>query len=611
MSDHQPEGASQRGLRLPGWRILVVMWGLLALAGVAVTLWAEWNADRQAIPPAAEARSAEVTPASPHGHDAAPTEPVEARAEANLALADATDPATPAAPGDAALTPPLPIPASATGAAPVIVPADPPPTGSIAAVPALSPPPAGPIAATGPEASPGPVAPPVEAAPGHLAEPPPTAPPVMALEPPRPPSPPVAAPPVVATITSPAVTAPQGAPVPETVGAESTIARPEAAVPVATPDQPPPVGAQSPEAVPVVAPVIAALPASPPPDPPQQGLFVPSLVPGAMAAPPSMPVPPSAPPTPGAVTATLPPVLPEATPPGPAARQLAVIRPTPPTPGGIPAPELALLEPSRHGFLPRRGADGRLPYQVYAQPFRRIDNRPRIAVIVSDSGSSSIQSEDAIRRLPPQIAIAISPYAAQPEVLAARARERGMETLVALPLEPAGYPFNDPGPRALLTSRTAAQNTDSLEWALGRFAGYVGAVGAIGSMRGERFAQMPDQMRRMHDTLRERGLLYIDPRAGTTTTDRVWGRTVDIVLDDPPTRNEIERRISELETSARLRGSALGFAGHLTPVLLDRLVSWAVGMEARGLTLAPVSSVLRVRQPVETGPFLDPTAVNR
>jgi len=130
-------------------------------------------------------------------------------------------------------------------------------------------------------------------------------------------------------------------------------------------------------------------------------------------------------------------------------------------------------------------------------------------------------------------------------------------------------------------------------------------------MRGERFAQMPDQMRRMHDTLRERGLLYIDPRAGTTTTDRVWGRTVDIVLDDPPTRNEIERRISELETSARLRGSALGFAGHLTPVLLDRLVSWAVGMEARGLTLAPVSSVLRVRQPVETGPFLDPTAVNR
>lgn len=259
-------------------------------------------------------------------------------------------------------------------------------------------------------------------------------------------------------------------------------------------------------------------------------------------------------------------------------------------------------------MLPRRGPDGRLPYMVYAQPYRRADTRSRIGLIVADSGAYGAYSEDALRRLPSQVAIAISPYAPHAETMAARARERGMETLVALPLEPAGFPLNDPGQRALLTIRSPAENADNLDWVLSRFPGYVGVIGALGPMRGERFANLPENLRRVHDTLRERGLLYIDPRPGTPTTDRVWGRTIDIVLDEPPMRNEIERRLSEIDTIARLRGSALGYAGTLSPTLLDRLVAWAAGLEARGLTLVPVSSMLRVRQPAEPEP---PVPVNR
>ena len=246
-------------------------------------------------------------------------------------------------------------------------------------------------------------------------------------------------------------------------------------------------------------------------------------------------------------------------------------------------------------MLPRRGTDGRLPMQVYAQPFRPPpNNRPRIGLIVADVGLSTAQSEDAIRRLPRQIALAISPYAPQPDVLAALARERGIELLVSLPLEPAGYPVNDPGVRALLTGRPPAQNADNLDWALSRFRGYVGAIGALGAMRGERFAQMPDQMARVQDALHLRGLLYVDPRPSAPTPSRVAGRSIETVLDSPPTRQEIERRLGELETVARLRGSALGFAGNVTPMLLDRLVAWAVGLEARGLALAPVTALIRV-----------------
>jgi polysaccharide deacetylase 2 family uncharacterized protein YibQ len=313
----------------------------------------------------------------------------------------------------------------------------------------------------------------------------------------------------------------------------------------------------------------------------------------AIAPPPAQPAAP--PPAVPAAAAIPPPATALPTPPPAAAAPIApAALPRPPglAPHAILPPDPALLEASPHGLLPRRGADGRLPMQAYAQPFRRTEIRPRIGIVVADIGLSTALSEEAIRRLPPQIALALSPYAPQLDALAARARERGMETVISLPLEPAGYPLNDPGVRTLLTSRTPAQNADNLDWALSRFQGYIGAIGAIGTMRGERYAQMPEHIRRLHETLQERGLLYIDPRPGASP-GRVWGRSVDLILDDPATRSEIERRLAELETAARLRGSALGFAGNATPVLIDRLASWAIGIEARGLMLVPVSTLAR------------------
>ncbi|MFC7542651.1 divergent polysaccharide deacetylase family protein [Siccirubricoccus deserti] len=75
-------------------------------------------------------------------------------------------------------------------------------------------------------------------------------------------------------------------------------------------------------------------------------------------------------------------------------------------------------------------------------------------------------SENAIRRLPGAVTLAFSPYAPQLPLLLDQARAKGMELLVALPLEPTGYPLNNPGDRALLTGQTEAQNQDRLDWVL-------------------------------------------------------------------------------------------------------------------------------------------------
>ncbi|WP_338663480.1 divergent polysaccharide deacetylase family protein [Pararoseomonas sp. SCSIO 73927] len=259
----------------------------------------------------------------------------------------------------------------------------------------------------------------------------------------------------------------------------------------------------------------------------------------------------------------------------------------------IPPPDPNLQEPSPHGPLPRAGVDGRTSIRAYGRPYDRAEARPRIALVVGNLGLSAALSEEAIRRLPPEAALAFSPYAARPAPLLERARARGMEVLSALPLEPANYPVNDPGDRALLTTLPVAENADRLAWSLSRIAGQVGAVGALGPMRGERFAALPESLGGLQDVLRGRGLLYVDPRPGAPSPARAWGRSVDVVVDEPATRGEIDRRLAELERIARERGTALGLAGDVSPVLVDRVAAWAAGLAERGAVMAPLTALIR------------------
>jgi polysaccharide deacetylase 2 family uncharacterized protein YibQ len=284
--------------------------------------------------------------------------------------------------------------------------------------------------------------------------------------------------------------------------------------------------------------------------------------------------------------------------PAPPPLDVPVAAPDFPAARPIPAPDPALLEQGRFGALPRVGTDGRTSIRAYAGQFDRQDSRPRVGIIVADLGISNAQTEDAIRRLPPSVTFAISPYAPRAAQVAERLRAKGAETLIGLPLEPAGYPLNDPGNRALLTGRSAPENMANLEWVLSRFPGYVGAIGVVGGMRGERFAAMEQSYLALQESLRNRGLLFVDARPGVAGPARAWGRSVDVILDEPATRTEIERRLGELEAIAKARGSALGLAHAATPVVVDRLVAWATGLERRGVVLAPISVL--IRRPPET-----------
>jgi len=290
--------------------------------------------------------------------------------------------------------------------------------------------------------------------------------------------------------------------------------------------------------------------------------------------------------------------------------RVVVLAPAPPaqsgprpgrdTPGPVTDPDPALEEPAPGlpgRMLPRIAEDRRMPMQLYAAGLDRSSRRPRVGLVLAGIGLNAATSEDAIRTLPGGITLAVSPYAADPDRLLAEARLSEHEYLLSIPMEPESFPLNDPGDHALSTRTSAEDNNRQLIWALSRFAGYVGATGALGLTRGERFASVPDQMNPVLAALAQRGLLYVDPRPGESEHDHgrlpsVWSRDVDVVIDEPDDAASIDAKLAALNRVAQQRGSALGLAGAVRPVTVERIAAWANELAANGLALAPVSALV-------------------
>jgi polysaccharide deacetylase 2 family uncharacterized protein YibQ len=271
-------------------------------------------------------------------------------------------------------------------------------------------------------------------------------------------------------------------------------------------------------------------------------------------------------------------------------------RPGRATPGPIADPDPALLEPligQPDNLLPRIAADGRMPMQVYAAGFDQRTRRPRIGLVLAGVGLNQADSDAAVRTLPGWVTLAFSPYAANPAKLLSVARIAEHEVLLSLPMEPQGYPLNDPGSQAMMANLPPEQNHQRLEWAMSRIAGYAGATGALGTTRGERFAALPDQMNPVLSELAKRGLFYVDARPGAAALPIAWGRSIDIVIDEPATAVEIDDKLARLAKLAREKGSALGLAMAVRPVTVNRIAAWANGLTADGLTLAPLSALVK------------------
>ncbi|MBW8303474.1 MAG: divergent polysaccharide deacetylase family protein [Brevundimonas sp.] len=249
------------------------------------------------------------------------------------------------------------------------------------------------------------------------------------------------------------------------------------------------------------------------------------------------------------------------------------------------APIAGLSQPGPEGSLPRIAPDGRVPAQAYARPFVSNGN-PRVALIVGGLGLNAVTTRAAIERLPPEVTLSFVPYAEGLQGWIDLARAQGHEVMLEMPMEPTGYPANDPGPYTLLADAEPADIQAKMNWLLGRATGYFGVTNYLG----DRFAASEAGMTAFLQVLRQRGVAFLDD-GSMSRRPGAWARaSANRIVDEQQSPAAIMGQLNALEALAKSRGSALG-TGFSYPVTVEAAARWTAGLEARGLQLAPASAL--------------------
>jgi polysaccharide deacetylase 2 family uncharacterized protein YibQ len=264
------------------------------------------------------------------------------------------------------------------------------------------------------------------------------------------------------------------------------------------------------------------------------------------------------------------------------------------------APASGLTEKGTDGLLPRIARDGRKPFEVYARPVHSAvlsSSQPKVAILLGGMGLNGELTRRAGDELPGEVTFAFAPYGDDLRSAIAEARGKGHEVMLHLPMEPFGYPAEDPGPRTLLASAGEADNRASLLWHLSRFSGYTGVVNYLGARLTSEESALAPLLRELNG----RGLVFLDD--GTSARSRVADlgsklelpvRQADLVIDSNGTFASITDNLRRLEEIARSGHIAIGIGTGL-PSTIDAIAAWAKGLDKRGVLLVPVSAGFRPR----------------
>ena len=246
---------------------------------------------------------------------------------------------------------------------------------------------------------------------------------------------------------------------------------------------------------------------------------------------------------------------------------------------------------------PQPAAKSDMPLTTYAVPTTVARERPVVAIVLDDMGLDRTRALQAIN-LPGPLTVSFMTYADGLSALVPQAREHGHEVLAHLPMEPIDAKEN-PGPGALTVKMDDATIQKTLAADLDSWKGYVG----INNHMGSKFTRDKARMTVVMAELKARGLLWLDSKtiAGSAGIDTAKAASVpfierDVFLDNIDTREEVVKQLAATLALAKSKGTAIAI-GHPHDATLAALKQWLPALEAQGVSLVPVTEILKRRQP--------------
>ncbi len=230
----------------------------------------------------------------------------------------------------------------------------------------------------------------------------------------------------------------------------------------------------------------------------------------------------------------------------------------------LPAPQKPIAKTPPFEIYPRK----EVPAAKIPQPPKKLppavkQQLPLVALIIDDLGYNK-QVAAKLSSLNTNITFSILPHSPYQDAIARMSREKGIETMLHLPMEPVEYPNVNPGPGALLTSMSPdaliRQLMDNLQ--------ALPDVKGVNNHMGSRMTAESSYLYQIFSILKKQDLYFVDSRTSAQTLCKPSARLFqlpfaqrDIFLDHQQEVGFIRKQIDELIRIARLNGYAVAI-GH-------------------------------------------------
>lgn len=222
------------------------------------------------------------------------------------------------------------------------------------------------------------------------------------------------------------------------------------------------------------------------------------------------------------------------------------------------------------------------------------DARGHLAILLDDAGQQTRLIPEAAA-LPKPVAFAVLPFLPASAETAVSLHRSGHEIWLHMPMEPEGYPSEDPGPGAILVSMSDGDLRRTLNTAINSVPFIVGMNNHMGSKATANLRLMTIVMQE----LRSRNLFFIDSRttAKTRALDAARAQGVPsnrrrVFLDNDHSMAAIRLQLEDAVYEAKKYGEAIAI-GHFKKTTIDVLAQDASGLKDRGVTLVRPGSLMR------------------
>jgi len=221
-------------------------------------------------------------------------------------------------------------------------------------------------------------------------------------------------------------------------------------------------------------------------------------------------------------------------------------------------------------------------------------NLPMVAIIIDDLGYDMGLAEKFLN-LNGVITLSVLPHGTFSKKIARLAREKQIEIMLHLPMEPNEYPNVKPGPGGILFSMTP----DLLIAQLNNNIANVPYIKGVNNHMGSRITSDSPRMNQIFSVLRTKGLFFIDSRTTRETRCKSSARLFnvpfaerDVFLDHFHEINFIKKQIKLLIRVAYKNGTAVGIA-HPLQQTYDILEKALPEIKTK-VQLVPASKIVRI-----------------